>query len=115
MLLIDVREKVFNISRIRRSTSSATSSFSHPHDTLHITEQKHSHESTQADIAKSLRTHYITQTPTVLRQPYINADALYLWNNLNYLRIAVGEDVACDVEIGGDNYSNAERAQITFG
>lgn len=73
-------------------------------------------KSTQREIADAVRPYFIKQYPLLLKWPNIDCDAVRCWKSLDYLRMKVGEDVPCTVEIGG-SYSNPdmERPEITFG
>mmetsp|Transcript_8415 Transcript_8415/g.15881 ORF Transcript_8415/g.15881 Transcript_8415/m.15881 type:complete len:302 (+) Transcript_8415:98-1003(+) len=73
-------------------------------------------KSTQQEIADALRPHFENQYPLLLKWPNIDSDAVRCWKSLDYLRMKVGEDAPCTVEIGG-SYTNPdmERPEITFG
>lgn len=88
--------------------------YTHERKLIH-TEQLSS-KSSQQDIADALRPHFERQSPVLLKWPNIDCDAVRCWKSLDYLRMKVGEDAPCMVEIGG-SYSdpNMERPEITFG
>lgn len=88
--------------------------YTHERTLIH-TEQLSS-KSSQQDIADALRPHFDQQSPVLLKFPNSDCDAVRCWKSLDYLRMTVGDDAPCMIEIGG-SYSNPnmERPEITFG
>ena len=68
----------------------------------------------QYEIAKTLRPHFNSQTPHLLRHLYSKCDAIYFWRSLEYWRMAVGEDMDVEVEVG-KGYNSGERVTTKFG
>lgn len=73
-------------------------------------------KSTQQEIADALRPHFEKQYPLLLKWPNSYCDAVRCWKSLDYLKMKVGEDASCTVELGG-SYTNPdmERPEISFG
>lgn len=72
--------------------------------------------STQQEIADTLRPYFENQCPVLLKWPNINCDAIRCWKSLDYLRMKVGDDATCMVEIGGSyTHPDVQRPEITFG
>ena len=71
-------------------------------------------EEHQHDIANTLRSHFNHQTPHLLRHLYSKCDAIYFWRSLEYWRMAVGEDMDVEVEVG-KGYNSGERVTTKFG
>eukprot|EP00978_Attheya_sp_CCMP212_P018111 scaffold49194_cov66-Attheya_sp.AAC.2 len=83
-------------------------------------------EQQQSDMAQALQPHFASQTPVVLKGAVTSPpsvagsyDAIHCWSNWDYLRLAVGEDTLCDVEVGATMNSSEEalsgRSTIRFG
>jgi lysine-specific demethylase 8 len=79
---------------------------------LHEIQLQNKHH--QEQIACSLRPYFQSQTPHLLRHLYSTCDAIYFWRSLEYWRVAVGEDVNVDVEIG-KGYNSGQKATVKFG
>jgi len=98
-------------SSIRRSTTLAVNE-------VRFSVSSNGASPTQQDLAEKLAPHFQSQTPVVFKDftPISKSDAVYCWKSLDYLRLAVGENVMCSVEMGGV-YSDpaVEKTEICFG
>eukprot|EP00579_Thalassiosira_antarctica_P028796 CAMPEP_0202023138 /NCGR_PEP_ID=MMETSP0905-20130828/51158_1 /ASSEMBLY_ACC=CAM_ASM_000554 /TAXON_ID=420261 /ORGANISM="Thalassiosira antarctica, Strain CCMP982" /LENGTH=260 /DNA_ID=CAMNT_0048585449 /DNA_START=27 /DNA_END=805 /DNA_ORIENTATION=+ len=68
----------------------------------------------QLEVANALHPSYTSQTPFLLQNLHTNCDAMYFWRSLDYWRVAVGEDVAVEVEVG-TSYNSGSRVPMRFG
>ena len=72
-------------------------------------------ECTQHEIAQALQEHYKWRTPVILRNVMSDSKACQKWNDLDYLKMAVGESTYCEVEMGyGYNDVNMTKPRIPF-
>lgn len=74
-------------------------------------------------LADAIRPSFEEKKPVLLHDHEMKkCDAVYCWNNFEYLRLAVGDDTLCHVEMGGpynstekDTGQNSNTVDITFG
>jgi len=74
----------------------------------------HQQKDRQHEIANALRPSYASQSPLLLQNIHANCDAIHFWKSLQYWRVAVGEDVPVEVDVG-KSYNSGNRVTMRFG
>lgn len=76
---------------------------------INFQDTKHQHE-----IANTMRPHFESKNPHLLRNLYSKCDAIYFWRSLKYWRMSVGEEMDVEIEIG-KGYNTSQRVTTKFG